>query len=108
MSICRMALIALALCCGMLRAAVAEDAPTPAALEFFEKKVRPLLVDHCYECHGEKKQRGGLRVDTREFLLKGTDNGPGIIPRRLDDSRLMHAVRYEDELKMPPKAKLPQ
>ncbi len=108
MSICRLTLVALVLCCWTVREVAAEDAPSPAALEFFEKKVRPLLVDHCYECHGEKRQRGGLRVDTRDFLLKGTDNGPGLIPGKPDDSRLMHAVRYEDDLKMPPKAKLPQ
>ncbi len=108
MSVFRILLIALAVFCCAIGHSFAEEPPTPAALEFFEKKVRPLLVDHCYECHGEKKQRGGLRVDSREFLLKGTDNGPALMPGRPDDSRLMHAVRYEDELKMPPKAKLPQ
>lgn len=88
---------------------VLADEPSPAAVEFFEKKVRPLLVEHCQECHGEKKQRGGLRLDTKDFVLKGTDNGPGLVPGKPDDSRIMHAVKYEDpELKMPPKAKLPQ
>lgn len=108
MSLRRVAVIALVLCCASPWVSFAEEPPTPAALEFFEKKVRPLLVEHCFECHNDKKQRGGFRLDTREFLLKGTDNGPGVIPGRPDDSRLMHAVRYEDDLKMPPKAKLPQ
>ena len=108
MSTCRVVLIALTLCCATAGDSFGEEPPTPSALEFFEKKVRPLLVDHCFECHNDKKQRGGFRLDTREFLLKGTDNGPGLIPGRPDDSRLMHAVRYEDDLKMPPKAKLPQ
>ncbi|MES2791243.1 MAG: PSD1 and planctomycete cytochrome C domain-containing protein [Planctomycetota bacterium] len=108
MSICRITLIALAVVGWTASHSFADEAPSPAALEFFEKKVRPLLVDHCYECHGEKKQRGGLRVDSREFLLQGTDNGPGFISGRPDESRFMHAVRYEDDLKMPPKAKLPQ
>src|SRR5437868_6648827 len=82
--------------------AFADEPPSPAAVEFFETKVRPLLVEHCQECHCEKKQRGGLRLDTREFLLKGTDNGPGLVPGKPDESRILHAVKYTDEeLKMP-------
>lgn len=89
--------------------AFADEPSSPAAVEFFEKKVRPLLVEHCQECHGDKKQRGGLRVDTREWILKGTDNGPGLVPGKPADSRILRAVKYEDdELKMPPKARLPQ
>lgn len=89
-------------------ACFADDAPSPAAVEFFEARVRPILVEHCFECHGEKKQRGGLRVDSRDFLLKGTDNGPGVVPGKPDESHVLQAVRYEGEVKMPPKAKLPQ
>jgi hypothetical protein len=80
---------------------------SPEAAEFFEKQVRPALVTHCYECHGEKKQRGGLRVDSREFLLQGTDNGPALVAGNPDQSRLIQAIRHEGELKMPPKGKLP-
>lgn len=86
----------------------ADEAASPAAIEFFEKQVRPILVEHCFECHGEKKQRGGLRVDSREFLLKGTDNGPALIAGKPDESRIIHAVRHEGDVSMPPKNKLPQ
>ena len=102
------AILGFAVCSMSVLSVRADEAPAAAAIEFFEKKVRPLLVEHCFECHGEKKQRGGFRLDSRETLLKGTDNGPGLIPGQPDGSRLMHAVRYADELKMPPQAKLPQ
>ena len=51
-----------------------------AALEFFEKEVRPILVSRCYECHSAEKgtPRGGLRLDSRDALLKGGDTGPGV------------------------------
>lgn len=103
----RVKLVSSLLCVLSPLLAHAEEPATPAAVEFFETKVRPLLVEHCQECHGEKKQRGGFRLDSRAALLKGTDNGPGLIPGRPDESRLMHAVRYQDDLKMPPKAQLP-
>ena len=81
--------------------------PGTAALELFEKKVRPLLVERCYECHGEKKQKGGLRLDSHAALLKGGDNGPAVAPGLPEKSRLIRAVSYEDvDLQMPPKAKL--
>lgn len=86
----------------------ADTAPPPAAIEFFEKQVRPVLVEHCFECHSDKKQRGGLRVDSRELLLKGTDNGPSIVPGKPDESRLIHAIRHEGDVAMPPKGKLSQ
>ena len=52
----------------------------PADLDFFEKRVRPVLATHCFECHGAKKQRGGLRLDTRAGALAGGDLGPAINP----------------------------
>ena len=59
----------------------AVDAP-PAGVEFFEKNVRPLLVERCYECHSaqSKKLKGKLLVDTREGLLKGGETGPAVVP----------------------------
>jgi hypothetical protein len=101
------------ICCltGLIPSGIglaAEDPLNPAAVEFFEKQVRPILVEQCFDCHGDKKQRGGLRVDSREFLLKGTDTGPGIIPGKPDESRLIHAIRHDGDVKMPPKNKLPQ
>jgi cytochrome c553 len=98
-------------CLALLAAAVAAAAraadPTPADLEFFEKRVRPVLVEHCVSCHGDKKQKGGLRLDSRAAALAGGDVGPAVVPGKPDDSPLVKAVRYTDDLQMPPKGKLP-
>ncbi len=83
--------------------------PTPEQLDFFEKRIRPILVTHCYECHSveKKKNEGSLTVDSRAALLKGGDSGPAILPGDPDKSLLMIAVRQTDkDLKMPPEAKL--
>ncbi|MDQ3621843.1 MAG: PSD1 and planctomycete cytochrome C domain-containing protein [Verrucomicrobiota bacterium] len=73
----------------------------------FENKVRPILVEHCYECHSaEKKQKGGLLLDTKEDMLKGGDTGPAIVPGDPAKSLLVQAVRHENDLEMPPKKKL--
>lgn len=80
-----------------------------AGAEWFEKQIRPVLVQHCYECHStaSNKQRGGLLLDTREGLRKGGDSGPALVPGKPAQSLLLKAVRHEGELKMPPKGKLP-
>src|SRR5260370_37071483 len=81
-----------------------------AGIEFFEKKIRPVLVEHCYECHavGAKKIRGGLLLDSRDGVRKGGLSGPAIEPGDPDKSLLIRAVRYTDEtMKMPKKGKLP-
>jgi hypothetical protein len=81
-----------------------------ADFEFFEKKIRPLLVQHCYECHAAdaKKLGGGLLLDHREGLRKGGETGPALVIGKPDQSLLIKAIRYEDDsLKMPPKGKLP-
>ena len=81
--------------------------PDPRAGEFFEAKVRPVLAEHCYSCHGEKKQRGGLRLDTRDALRKGGETGPGVVPGNLDKSLLITAIRYKHaDLRMPPDKQL--
>jgi cytochrome c553 len=79
---------------------------TPAQLEFFEKSVRPVLSAHCFECHGEEKQRGGLRLDSRAAMMDGGDTGPAIVANNPKDSLLVKAISYQDERKMPPKAPL--
>jgi hypothetical protein len=83
----------------------------PAGLEFFESKIRPVLVDNCYSCHsaGAKSLKGKLLLDTRDGILKGGESEqPAIVPGNLDDSTLIRAIRHEDEgLTMPPKKKLP-
>src|SRR5438046_2859818 len=60
--------------------------PTPEELKFFETQVRPLLVDNCFSCHGEKKQKGGLRLDSPQALLKGGKNGAVIVPGKPGES----------------------
>ncbi len=87
---------------------VAEEIPTAAQLEFFEKEVRPVLAEHCYSCHSvkSKKLQAELLVDSRDGLLSGGDSGPAIVPGDVDASMLIEAVRYET-YEMPPKGKLP-
>ena len=86
----------------------AAEQPTQIQLEFFEKKVRPLLAKHCYECHSvtSKKYQAGLLVDSRASLLKGGDSGEALVPNDVDGSLIIDAVRYES-YEMPPKGKLP-
>ena len=83
-------------------------APTAEQLKFFETNVRPVFAEHCLKCHGEKKQWAGLRLDSREALLRGGDSGAAVTPGKPNDSLLIRAVRHEDEdLKMPENGKLP-
>ena len=82
---------------------------TPAQLDFFENKIRPVLGDHCYKCHSTfaEKIKGGLLLDSREALLKGGDSGKAIVPGDPDASLLIKAVRYTDpDLQMPKDKKL--
>ncbi|MGE3805807.1 MAG: DUF1553 domain-containing protein [Gemmataceae bacterium] len=91
----------------LLASASPADDPRQA---FFEKKIRPVLVEHCYKCHAveTKKQRGGLAVDSRDALLKGGESGPVLVAGKPAESLLMKALHYSDDgLKMPPKGKLP-
>ncbi|HEX3720821.1 MAG TPA: PSD1 and planctomycete cytochrome C domain-containing protein [Verrucomicrobiae bacterium] len=80
-------------------------APSQTGTDFFENKIRPILVDNCYKCHSSKaeKLKGNLSVEFRESLLKGGENGPAIVPGDPDKSLLIKAVRYIDtDLQMPP------
>src|SRR5262245_56370232 len=88
-------------------AARADDGPAPQAVEFFESKVRPVLAENCFTCHGPEKQKAGLRLDSRAALLKGADGEPVVVPGDPDHSALVKAVRHDGEKKMPPKGKLP-
>ena len=82
------------------------QAPTPQASEFFEKKVRPLLVDNCISCHGDSKANGGLRLDSLAGLIKGGDSGTALVPGNASKSRIIKAISYTGELKMPPSGKM--
>ena len=73
-----------------------------ASIEFFESRIRPFLITDCQECHGPQHQRGGLRVDSREALLRGGDSGPAVVPGHAQKSRLFRAIRHlEPDLLMP-------
>lgn len=86
--------------------------PDAQTIEFFEAKIRPVLVQHCYSCHSaeaerNKKLRGGLRLDTREGLRKGGDTGPAVVPGKPGEGTLLPALRHTGNVRMPPKEKLP-
>jgi hypothetical protein len=76
--------------------------------EFFETKIRPVLVEHCYECHSaqSEKLKGKLLLDNRDAARKGGESGPAIVPGDPDASLVVQALRYEN-FEMPPKGKLP-
>src|SRR5262245_3070728 len=85
------------------RGAAAEDSEAA-----FEARVRPVLAGTCFPCHGGKKTSGGLRVDSREALVKGGNSGPAVVPGDPEGSLLVQAVRHTDaDIKMPPGKKLP-
>src|SRR5436190_19359010 len=89
--------------------AVAGEASNAGGEEFFERKVRPVLAGTCVKCHGAKKASGGLRLDSREAMLKGGDSGPAVVPGDPAGSLLVQAVRRDDEaLEMPPDDPLPE
>ncbi len=96
---------------GAVLAWVASVSAADPGVDFFEKKIRPVLVEHCYQCHSvaAQKQKGGLVLDSRDALRKGGDSGPAVVPGKPLESLLLKAVRYtEEELRMPPKGKLPE
>jgi hypothetical protein len=87
--------------------------PDAKKVEFFEAKIRPVLVEHCYKCHSadaekEKKLRGGLFLDTKAGLLKGGETGKAIVPGKPHEGTLVKSLYQLDDLKMPPKSKLPE
>ncbi len=74
---------------------------------FFEREVRPILVEHCQSCHGAKKQEMSLRLDSADGLKLGGDSGAVVVAGEPDRSRLIEVIRYAGDIKMPPKGKLP-
>lgn len=76
---------------------------------FFESKIRPVLVEYCYQCHAtDEKVRGGLTVDTRDGFRHGGDSGSAVVPGDLEGSLLWSAINWSDDLEMPPKQRLPK
>ena len=104
-------LLALACCVALVPSAVAlaDEAAQPvdpAHVEFFESKVRPVLVQHCQSCHGEAKQEYGLRLDSRAATMAGSDEGPVVVEGKPGESKLLAVVHYDGDIQMPPKGKL--
>jgi hypothetical protein len=99
-------LLAASFAAGLRFCAVAAE---PEGIEFFEKEIRPILVEHCLECHaGDTEQKGGLVLDSRQGWTTGGDSGPAVIPGDPGGSLLVEAVRYENpNFEMPPKSRLP-
>lgn len=100
----------LALNCQLSVAAAPQESQhdfTDQQLEFFESKVRPILVERCGECHSGGESEGGLSLQSRKSILRGGDTGPGIIVGKPHESVLIDAINYGD-YEMPPESKLPQ
>src|SRR3989475_4971781 len=104
---------ALATAWALFAAAGADTGSTsfsPLQIEFYEKRIQPILAENCYKCHSHEadKIKGSFVLDSREGLLKGGENGPAIVPGEPEKSLLIKAVRRIDEdLQMPPKKTLP-
>ncbi|MFN8709375.1 MAG: DUF1549 domain-containing protein, partial [Planctomyces sp.] len=73
----------------------------------FERQIRPILAEHCHSCHSGDKQEGGLRLDSAAAIQNGGDSGPVVVPGEPDSSLLMNVLSYQNEIRMPPKSKLP-
>ena len=106
-------LLALLLLITATTPVTAADEPAHVAtaeqLAFFETRIRPVLVTHCYQCHSSESRivQGGLRLDSQAGLARGGDSGPAISPQAADSSLLLQALRY-DGLQMPPTGRLPE
>ncbi|WDI41010.1 PSD1 and planctomycete cytochrome C domain-containing protein [Bremerella sp. P1] len=87
----------------------ADELSDAESLQFFEKKIRPVLVQECYSCHSAEADEieGGLVLDTRSGSRRGGDRGPAVVPESLKESLLIEAIRHaNDDLQMPPQKKL--
>ncbi len=96
--------------CHVMWLPAATSEPTNEQLDFFESRIRPVLVEHCYACHSAEAEepQAGLRLDLRSGWAQGGDSGPAIQPQDPDGSLLLKAIRYEDDASpMPPERKLP-
>src|SRR5262249_16208458 len=102
--------LSLAIVLSVPRTAWSQKVRTDSAalVDFFEKKIRPLLADNCYNCHSANtNSNGGLRVDDRNGLILGGGRGPAIVPGHPEKSLLLQAVRHtHKDVKMPPKKHL--
>lgn len=93
--------------------AAAGEKPNRAGIDFFEQKIRPVLIEHCYKCHSQDAQKAGklkaeLLLDSRAGLRKGGESGPVLITAKPADSLLLKVLRHEGDVRMPSKGKLPE
>jgi cytochrome c len=92
---------------GVQRSVQAQDDPSQPA--YYTEKVQPILQSNCYRCHGGVNHRGGLNMDTREELLKGSHHGPAVVPGHPEQSWMVILIRHEgpadDPMNMPPAPK---
>ena len=89
---------------------IAQASPSPGDIAFFEAKIRPVLVQHCYQCHSAEALRAGklkanLLVDSRDGMAKGGESGAAVVPHKKEESLLLAALKY-DGFEMPPAGKL--
>ena len=104
----RLVVVALAfVCVGAVRVAAQTNEPAAAEIEFFEKRIRPIFIEHCFECHGGNEVKGGLRLNVSSGWINGGDSGPAVVAGKPDESLLVEAVRYGGGIEMPPTGKLP-
>src|SRR5205085_2340330 len=101
----RPAIALLFVCLSAVPTAAAEPAGDQPGEEFFERKIRPLLAQHCYSCHGRGQKKGGLNLDSREGLLAGGESGAVAVPGKPEQSLLVEAVCYDGDIQMPPGGK---
>ncbi|MFI4851220.1 MAG: PSD1 and planctomycete cytochrome C domain-containing protein [Gimesia chilikensis] len=104
----RVATLSLILLSLTVTSLVQAEKPAPG-LELFENKIRPVLIEHCYECHSAATTdiKGGLRVDSREAIRSGGESGAAVVPHQTGQSLLLDALRHES-FEMPPGKKLPE
>ena len=94
--------------CGTLCVAE-ESSPSDEDVQYFERKIRPILVNRCYACHSidAKVLHGGLRLDTASLIYKGGESGRAIVSGHPEESLLIETIQYDSDIQMPPKGKLP-
>ncbi|MGY8766916.1 MAG: PSD1 and planctomycete cytochrome C domain-containing protein [Pirellulales bacterium] len=103
-------LILATLVCASINSFIGAEEPTAAGIQFFESKIRPVLVQHCYECHSNEAQlndnlESELLLDSQAGIRKGGESGPAIVPGEIESSLLIKAIRH-DSFNMPPDTKL--
>ncbi|MSR58007.1 MAG: DUF1549 domain-containing protein [Planctomycetaceae bacterium] len=99
-------LLGLTLLCLGATAPTCADDPTPEQIEFFEKRIRPVLVTQCGECHADGRAKGGFSLASGETALRGGDSGPAIVVGKPEESLLIEVLGHQGDIKMPPKSKL--